>query len=387
MQYLQGNLQNQSAFQFSKRFCGWPRRMAWLIAALLLVVWVAPALGATDDAPTAGNTKVLVVGVNAQPPFSMHSAKGQWQGMSINLWKHVAKELGYQFKFKSLAFQDLLKGAQDGSLDAVISPTTITSGREQAMDFTQPYFVTGFGIAVPDSGGSWFDAITPFFSLSFLKAVISLAIILVIAGVLVWLVERKHNQEEFAEGPGHGILASVWWAAVTMTTVGYGDKSPTTAIGRLMGIVWMFAGVILISGFTAAITTSLTVHRMQGPVQGVLDLANARIGTVAGMNSAAYLKDNHYIFKTYDSLDDSLNALKKGQIEAVVYDKPFLKYNVRKNFHGVLRVLPAVFDRQYYGIALPTGSKMREPLNQAILQYIKSDQWQAVLQQYLGEYQ
>ena len=74
-----------------------------------------------------------------------------------------------------------------------------------------------------------------------------------VVGVVMWLGERRRNQAQFGGTAAHGIGAGLWWSAVTMTTVGYGDKAPVTILGRLLGLVWMFAAIIIISSFTAAI--------------------------------------------------------------------------------------------------------------------------------------
>ncbi|MFH7563901.1 MULTISPECIES: ion channel [Oceanimonas] len=45
--------------------------------------------------------------------------------------------------------------------------------------------------------------------------------------------------------------------------MGYGDKAPVTFAGRLVGLIWMFAGMIMVASFTAAITSSLTVNNLR----------------------------------------------------------------------------------------------------------------------------
>jgi len=55
----------------------------------------------------------------------------------------------------------------------------------------------------------------------------------------------------------------VWWAIVTMGTVGYGDKYPVTTGGRMVGIFLIFTGVGLMSLFTATIASTFVERRMK----------------------------------------------------------------------------------------------------------------------------
>jgi voltage-gated potassium channel len=48
-----------------------------------------------------------------------------------------------------------------------------------------------------------------------------------------------------------------WWAASTITTVGYGDLVPATSVGRMVGLVLMFSGIALVSLLTASIAALL----------------------------------------------------------------------------------------------------------------------------------
>ena len=58
-------------------------------------------------------------------------------------------------------------------------------------------------------------------------------------------------------------------------------------------------------------------------------------------------------------------------------------YLVNTDFRGRVQVLPQIFARQYYGIALFGGSDLREPLNRSILRYIRTEDWQALLERFL----
>ncbi len=207
-----------------------------------------------------------------------------------------------------------------------------------------------------------------------------------IAGVAVWLFEGRQNREMFGGGPAQGVGQGIWWAAVTMTTVGYGDLAPKTVGGRIVGVVWMFAAIILISGFTAAISSSLTVSQLGGKVRGINDLATARVGTVADSSAEAYLKKNEIKrLRSFENPRDGLKSLVDAETDAFVFQGPIAKYLAKNEFPGQVEVLPGTFDHRYLGMALPPGSQLREPLNRALLEFLETDQWKQILKQYLGQ--
>jgi ABC-type amino acid transport substrate-binding protein len=223
------------------------------------------------------------------------------------------------------------------------------------------------------------------FSWQFLQVIAILGLLLFVVGTLVWLIERKRNVQQFGGGAGQGLASGFWWAAVTMTTVGYGDKAPTTFGGRVIALIWMFAGIIMISGFTAAITTALTVSELGDTIRGPGDLPDVRIGSVRGTSSEEYLQSQRLVYRTYQDPRAGLQALANNEIDAVVYDAPLLRYLARTVFPGTVGILSATFDRQDYGIALQARSTLREPMNRVLLDVIRRKEWQDVLYRYLGQ--
>ncbi len=70
----------------------------------------------------------------------------------------------------------------------------------------------------------------------------------------------------------------VWWAAQTVTTVGYGDVVPTTSGGRFIGGIVMFVSVATVSLVTAVVTAAFVAYqqrRMSGEVERHQELRNA----------------------------------------------------------------------------------------------------------------
>lgn len=344
----------------------------------LLMCLLGTALAAQEPPPT------LRVGITEVPPFVIQEADGSWSGISIELWQQIAERNGYRYELQPMPFDRLLPGLEDQQLDAVVGALTMTAEREEVIDFTHPFYRTGLAIGLPaQSGGGW-GALRALLSWQFLSLVVGLAALLLMVGAVLWLFERRRNSEQFGDSSVRGLGNGFWWAAVTMTTVGYGDKAPVTLGGRLIAIIWMFAALVMVSTFTAAVTTTLTVGNLQGTLQGPEDLRNAHVATVAGTVSEAYLDRQRIRASAYSDLGQAMRAVQSGEAEAVVYDLPILQYRNGELNQGGLRLLPGTFENQSYAFAVPSQSPLREPISQAILQITGDNPWQQVLERYLG---
>ena len=89
---------------------------------------------------------------------------------------------------------------------------------------------------------AFYNAVTDAFFINLL----SFAFIwLVFFAHCVWLAERRGNGDEFPMSYLDGIDDAIWWAIVTFTTVGYGDKAPRSPAGRIVAMVWMILGITL----------------------------------------------------------------------------------------------------------------------------------------------
>ena len=74
----------------------------------------------------------------------------------------------------------------------------------------------------------------------------------------IYLAEKDDNPEMFANVP-----ESFWWAIVTMTTLGYGDKVPRTGIGKVIGIACALCGVVIIALPISVIGNNFYLHFTQ----------------------------------------------------------------------------------------------------------------------------
>jgi ABC-type amino acid transport substrate-binding protein len=354
------------------------------LSVLLLIVLLGAGL-AHGQEQKASDTKVLV-GTKHSPPFAIKNDDGSWSGISIDLWGKIAREYDVDYELKEFDLEELLGAVGSGAVDVAIGALTMTPEREKVFNFTHPFYTTGLSIAVSSQGKkNWQKAVERFFSAQFLRVIAGLALLLLFIGFVAWLLERKRNPEQFGGSALQGIGSGFWWSAVTMTTVGYGDKAPATFLGRLLGMIWMFAGIIMISSFTAAMTSALTLTQLESKVSGPGDLPQVSVGSVPGSTSAMYLTDSGISFREYETPEDALRAVARGDLDAVVYDAPILRYLAIKEFSGSVQVLEKTFSRQDYAFALPPRSPHRETLNLAMLEVIGSDAWQDLLRTYLGE--
>ena len=330
----------------------------------------------------------LRVGTKPIAPFALVQ-EGKYVGFSIELWSEIAEELDLEYElYGEKTVTDLLNSVSSGNTDVAIAGITITSEREQNVDFSHSFFESGLQILVPvNSPASPVNSLLGLvFSPILLETIGVLLLMTVISAHLIWLFERDRNPEMFPKAYLKGIWEACWWSVVTVVTVGYGDKAPLGIGGRIVATIWMFTGVLLVSYFTASVSSALTVQQLETSIQGLGDLNGKRVATVEGSTAADYLTNRPTIKKVeYKLVEEAFDALDEAQVDAVVYDSPVLKnYALQKGVDKV-RVVGAVFERQSYGIALKSNSPYRESINQAILKLLENGTYDQIYQKWFGE--
>jgi ABC-type amino acid transport substrate-binding protein len=211
-----------------------------------------------------------------------------------------------------------------------------------------------------------------------------MVVIILVFGTFLWLAERKHNRRQFRQSL-LGLFDGLWWSTVTMTTVGYGDKAPKTKLGRIIAMVWMFTAIIIISGFTATIASTLTVSTLSRHIEDMEDLRNTEnIGSVFASSSEDYLNQNEIeIEMLYHDIQTSLLALSARKMEVLVYDKTVLDYLINKmQLSNKVTLLPVNFNKQYRSFLLPKNSKHLNWINPILVRKINDPSWQELLNNY-----
>ena len=352
-----------------------------MIGLWLCLLFPTSSFSQNQDGPPT----VLRVGIIAVPPLSMKTADGGWEGFSVELWQAVAERLGTPYEFLEFTtLKELLEALEKREIDLIPS-LAVDERFESTMDFSQSYLKSGLAIAVTAEGYEfkWFHIFRSIFSIHILKAISLLLVLSLITGVVVWGFERRRNSEMFGDGAVGGIGHGIWWAMVTMTTVGYGDKAPRTMGGRIIALAWMIFSIILIASFTANITTSLTMRELRGKVRGFDDLYHVRVGSIPGSEGFTYLAKRGVAVIPIKDVQKGLQGIAGKGVDALVLNEQILKYLTKNDFPGQVQVLPEIFDEYFVSIALQNKSQLRKPINKALLKFMKTQEWIELRNRYI----
>jgi polar amino acid transport system substrate-binding protein len=352
-------------------------RAALGAAALLLLCGAAPP-------PTPTPRREIVLGVYEAPPFSLKGSDGQWRGLTVDLWKALASEMKVPYRFDEQRPSAILERVAAGTLDTSAGPFALTLEREQVLDFSHAYLSPGIGVAVRHSreGERWLSVLRALTRPSALRLYAGVIILVSVAGAILWWLERRTNPL-FSRQPLPGIGSGFWWAGVTTVGVGYGDKVPITFWGRLLGIFWMFASLVLVTALTAFVTSKLAVAEL-GQVRNLQSMRTMLVGSVASSASAEFLRSEAIPRRLYADVPQAIQSLARGEVQAVVYNADTLHYFVERHPGQPIEILPGILQAQIYAFPLANGSPLRDPLNAAMRRFLDEPAWRDLKDRYLG---
>lgn len=358
----------------------------------LVAAWLVRTAAAADDGGPAGtrpdNDKPRLT-VAVMPIAAAVSWTGDRpSGVMIDIWDELSGRLGVATEFVRMpTFVALLDAMQDGKTDVGLGPIAITEAREKTMDFTHPIAHSGLRIAVRQREDTGFlAAVKSLVSWQLLQLLGGAMALAIASGHLLWWWERRVNPRSFPEEYPRGVGEAIWWISSVIITGGCDDKHVDSVPGRAIAFAWMVGGIVLVAAFTSVLTATLTAERVTGAIHGPRDLFGRAVGCQQAAVSVQSVRQRGGIPQEFPTMNDAMDALAMGLVEAVVGENQQLMQLVQQPGRDSLRLVGPMFDTFDYGIGLPTGSPLRENLNAAILRMREDGAMARIMERWLGRH-
>lgn len=339
-------------------------------------------LGSAEEMIAAEAEKPLIVDIEILAPCVMAS-NGRFTGFDIDLWEAIAQDLNVEFTYRLTDLDGIFKDLLTGKADVGFSCITITSEREELLDFSHHYLDSGLRILVLNKTElSILEPLKSFLSPMVLSALTYLGLFIIVCGNIVWLVERGHRRISRKYFPG--IFESIWFVVVTMATVGYGDVVPRKWVGRLIALLVMVFGIGFFGWVIAQLSSAITLQKLQCDIDHPQDLRDKVVATVEGTTSVPTLNNIGAMVKPVKTLDQACQLLLEERVEAVVFDSPAILHYERNEGAGRVKTVGPLFDIQYYGFIFPHGSELREHINRSLLRLRKNGTYNRIYTKWFG---
>ena len=136
---------------------------------------------------------------------------------------------------------------------------------------------------------------------SFISALYILAIAIVLSSSLMYYAENEAQPDKFSSIP-----ASMYWSIISLTTVGYGDVSPITPIGKLLGTLTAVIGVFVVAIVTGIVAAAFASQQQRRKEVFESQLRDVLSDGVISDDEAQLLKDMQSKYNLPDDLVSSL---------------------------------------------------------------------------------
>ncbi len=311
---------------------------------------------------------------------------GEADGFFAEIWSEVAGELDVNYDIVWVdSFGELLEAIEAGRADVAVAPLAPTAEREAQFDFTSAVITSGPQLGYSDRLASRVTILRALVDTRVLRVLLYAMIGVVIIGHLIWLIERNEDEDgpedHFQSGYLPGVWDGIWWTMVTATTVGYGDRTPKSPLGRGMALIVMMFSLVLVGAFVSQVTTVLTESSATAPFTGLDDLGDQQVGVVEGTSFEAFLNDAGVETVPFESQDAMFEAAADGRVDAVVAN-PFALSELGPNY-GVVGTGDVLY-QEFETFGLAEDSPWREPINMVLANLQTSGEVEDIVNRHLS---
>uniref|UniRef100_A0A8C2XDX4 Glutamate receptor n=1 Tax=Cyclopterus lumpus TaxID=8103 RepID=A0A8C2XDX4_CYCLU len=299
--------------------------------------------------------------------YGSQDEKGQWNGMIRELIEHVT--------------------------DLAVAPLTITYMREKVIDFSKPFMSMGISIlyrkpnATNNGFFSFLNPMTPDIWVYILLAYLGVSCVLFVIARFSpyeWYDAHPCNPGSDVVENNFTLLNSFWFGVGSLMQQG-SELMPKALSTRIIGGIWWFFTLIIISSYTANLAAFLTVERMDSPVDSADDIAKqtkieygvvkdgatmtffkkSKVSTFEKMWAFMSSKPSTSLVK---SIEDGIQRVLKSDY-ALIMESTTIDYITRRNCN--LTQVGGIIDSKGYGIGTPIGSPYRDKITIAILSILE----------------
>ncbi|CAH0390027.1 unnamed protein product, partial [Bemisia tabaci] len=351
----------------------------------------------------------LVVMTREERPYVMVredknlTGNARYEGFCIDLLKTIATQVGFHYAIRLVPdnmygvydnekkeWNGIVRELIDKRADLAVASMTINYARESVIDFTKPFMNLGIGILfkVPTSQPTrlfsfmnplaveiWLYVLTAYILVSFTLFVMARF------SPYEWNNPHPCSIESDVVENQFSVSNSFWFITGTFLRQGSG-LNPKATSTRIVGAIWWFFTLIIISSYTANLAAFLTVERMITPIENAADLSEQTeisYGTLAGGSTMTFFRDSKIgiyqkMWRFMESKKPSVfvDSYEEGVVRvlggnyAFLMESTMLDYAVQRDCN--LTQIGGLLDSKGYGIATPKGSPWRDKISLAILE-------------------
>ena len=365
-----------------------------------------------DYLPLIMKNLTLIVTTVLNEPYTMlresadiRSGNERFEGYGIDLVEELSKILKFKYTFElvkdraygvkvtNTTWNGMIGEVMRGEADMAVADLTITSKREEAVDFTLPFMNTGISILFKKPTTkvtTLFSFLSPFSMVVWVYVVgayVGVSVILFLVGRLSpyeWDNPHPCRQDDQVLENDFSLLNSFWFTIGSLMQQG-SDLAPKSMSTRTIAGIWYFFTLIMISSYTANLAAFLTVEKVVYPIESAEDLSlqtEIAYGCVGSGSTRSFFQEStietYKRMWTYMSSNPNVfvpsNKLGRERVAegnyAFLMESASIEYIVERNCN--LTQIGSLLDSKGYGIATKKDSIYRTPLSQAILQLQES---------------
>ncbi len=307
------------------------------------------------------------VGVIDGAPFTFKRGTIH-SGIAVDIWNEIALGLKRPYIISDEVYNNSEKAFDDldnGRLDVLIGPISVTAERYLKSDFTIPYFIDKV-IAVTPSNylHNTFQLVKIFF-LSVGTILLTFITIFAFYINLLWYYERSHTPKvpkQYKEG-----VLYLFWIHVLS---GRHEEVPKSPQGKFLMLFQRSSFYIILIVLNATFISFLTIslQRYASPIQCMSDLERLRVGAIESSRSLTAASNMGIRTLPFTTIEEGMQALRNEQISAFLTDLSLADYYLKENNIDNLSISHYTLKYDNYVFVTRKGSPHLREINEQLFE-------------------